>query len=484
MWTRVYRSSLGISEMISTRSWWDRVASRSIRTSISGFSGHAIGRAVPFGETGAGARLKLKATIFGSEVWQIRERNKSSMRAHFGLGDAPQVDSLIVQWSCGQTQLLTNVSVNQFLEITKPTANHDVAAIPVFKRSNQVTLFTDFQPEIIVKNFGSTDQSNLMVSYEIDSVAWEGFSDTWTIEMLKSDSLKTVMFTPLGIYQTGNYNLTYFTKLSNDEIRANDSLKSRLACTNLVDDFEWDLNNWNINFSGSELSSAFKYSGNYNLNIKYENDSESWAEFKQVFDLSKLENAYISFYERYFLEPNKDFACLEISSDGGANWEQIGEHITGVVLNWVKKEIDLTNYCGSGFDEIKLRFKIIPNLTTILPGWYLDDIAIYSGKISNIHQTDKAIPNEYRLLTNYPNPFNAHTTIQYQLPSSCRVKIVIYNLLGKEIITLIEKKQPAGHYRLVWDGNDRNGNPVSSGIYHYQMTSDNYSSTRKMLLLK
>jgi hypothetical protein len=97
---------------------------------------------------------------------------------------------------------------------------------------------------------------------------------------------------------------------------------------------------------------------------------------------------------------------------------------------------------------------------------------------------DGTVPTKYELHQNYPNPFNPNTAIQYSLPKTANVKIVIYNELGKAVNTLVSDVKPAGTYTAYWFGRDGSGNQVPSGVYLYRIISDNYSQTKKMLLLK
>jgi len=105
---------------------------------------------------------------------------------------------------------------------------------------------------------------------------------------------------------------------------------------------------------------------------------------------------------------------------------------------------------------------------------------------------DYSLPVKFRLEQNFPNPFNVATTIRYHLPAvSSRLSAVslkIYNILGKEVITLVDKKQKAGSYRVVWDGRDNQGKEVSSGVYlcRLEVRGDGLkvAGTRKMVLLK
>ena len=93
-------------------------------------------------------------------------------------------------------------------------------------------------------------------------------------------------------------------------------------------------------------------------------------------------------------------------------------------------------------------------------------------------------PLVFSLSQNVPNPFNPETIISYALPQSEQVKLVIYNVLGQEIRTLVNAFKPAGRYRVVWNSRDDFGRSVSSGVYFYQITAGEFLDTRKMLILK
>jgi hypothetical protein len=94
------------------------------------------------------------------------------------------------------------------------------------------------------------------------------------------------------------------------------------------------------------------------------------------------------------------------------------------------------------------------------------------------------IPTSYAVSNNYPNPFNPSTTINYQLPQLSDVKLVIYNVLGQKVKTLINKQVDAGYHTAVWDGHNDAGQQVASGLYIYRFEAANYSKTMKMMLLK
>jgi len=92
------------------------------------------------------------------------------------------------------------------------------------------------------------------------------------------------------------------------------------------------------------------------------------------------------------------------------------------------------------------------------------------------------IPTEYALFQNYPNPFNPETMIHYDLPESGSVSLMIYDILGRELVTLVNQFQPAGRYQILWNGNNEKGTPAVSGVYFYRISSNGFSHTKKMVL--
>jgi flagellar hook assembly protein FlgD len=100
------------------------------------------------------------------------------------------------------------------------------------------------------------------------------------------------------------------------------------------------------------------------------------------------------------------------------------------------------------------------------------------------NQKNNLIPQTFDLAQNYPNPFNPKTEIAYQLPKTSEVEITIYNLQGQRVATLVRKKQPAGYYKISWDGLNDKHQAIASGIYFYRMLAGEYSRTMRMLYIK
>ena len=94
------------------------------------------------------------------------------------------------------------------------------------------------------------------------------------------------------------------------------------------------------------------------------------------------------------------------------------------------------------------------------------------------------IPVKYAFHQNYPNPFNPITTLRYELPKQVHVRITIYDMLGREVRTILNEHQDPGYKSLIWNATNDYGKPVSAGIYLYQIQAGEYMQTKKMVLLK
>jgi len=88
-------------------------------------------------------------------------------------------------------------------------------------------------------------------------------------------------------------------------------------------------------------------------------------------------------------------------------------------------------------------------------------------------------PSSFQLHSNFPNPFNPTTTIQYDLTQTTEVSLEIYDILGRKIETLVNATQDAGCHQAIWNGNNR-----SSGVYFYTIKAGDKSETKRMLLMK
>ncbi|MDH7605963.1 MAG: FlgD immunoglobulin-like domain containing protein, partial [Melioribacter sp.] len=99
-------------------------------------------------------------------------------------------------------------------------------------------------------------------------------------------------------------------------------------------------------------------------------------------------------------------------------------------------------------------------------------------------ETTEAIPTQFNLFQNYPNPFNPSTIISYALPKQSMVTIKIYDILGREVKTLLNSEQAPGVYKIEWNGTNNIGNRVAAGTYIYRIEAGDFVQAKKMILLK
>jgi hypothetical protein len=129
----------------------------------------------------------------------------------------------------------------------------------------------------------------------------------------------------------------------------------------------------------------------------------------------------------------------------------------------------------SGLDSVQIMAKDDKGAT---------EIGVHYFDVQYLSLANTTIPNQFELYQNYPNPFNPVTTLQYALPGDAPVSIMIYDIMGRKVKTLVNKSQNAGYKSIQWNAtNDRN-EPVSSGLYLYTIQAEEFRQVRKMVLLK
>lgn len=94
------------------------------------------------------------------------------------------------------------------------------------------------------------------------------------------------------------------------------------------------------------------------------------------------------------------------------------------------------------------------------------------------------LPEGFVLSQNYPNPFNPSTTISFQIPERSEVRLTVYNMVGQKVNTLVNSVQASGKYQVRWNGTDQSGNTVSSGVYFYRLETAQFTSIKRMILLR
>ena len=113
-----------------------------------------------------------------------------------------------------------------------------------------------------------------------------------------------------------------------------------------------------------------------------------------------------------------------------------------------------------------------------------DDRILYVNRYDYLSTQPEGVPSEFVLHDNYPNPFNPTTQIRFDLPVMGDVKLIIYNMLGQKVREYAMSNIAAGYHSITWDATNDFGDPVSAGVYLYQLQTQDVVKTNKMILLK
>ena len=112
----------------------------------------------------------------------------------------------------------------------------------------------------------------------------------------------------------------------------------------------------------------------------------------------------------------------------------------------------------------------------------IDYVKIYEA--SQLSSYDRLLPIRYKSYQNYPNPFNPITTLRYNLPGDAMVNITIYDMMGRQVKTIVNGSQTAGHKTIQWNATNDKNRPVSAGLYLYAIQAGEFKQSKKMVLLK
>ncbi len=269
------------------------------------------------------------------------------------------------------------------------------------------------------------------------------------------------------IFRTNKYNINGILQWSRIHTDT-----SGYIFNNVISDMCVDRNN-NVFVTGGGGSAL---GGNY-LTIKYNSFGDSvWTrtyhvvyhsnEYAESIISDKSDNIYVTGRsDSNFLFTK--FATVKYDSSGMLKW--IVKYPVGLeFLSYYAKFIKLDT---SG------NIYIIGNADGYNTG--MDLVIVKYSNNTGIKKIIGEIPDKYILFQNYPNPFNPTTTIKYALPKNEFVKLVIFDILGREIQTLINEKQSPGTYEITF-----NASQYPSGVYFYKLTTEGFSETKKMILLK
>jgi hypothetical protein len=138
---------------------------------------------------------------------------------------------------------------------------------------------------------------------------------------------------------------------------------------------------------------------------------------------------------------------------------------------------------AAGF-SVRARFNNFPMVSVWYDDFEVCELTLIPTSIEEYGKNGVSIVTEYMLRNNYPNPFNPLTHIEYSVPKAGMVELVVYNVMGQRVRTLMSGNHAQGTFSAMWDGTDNNGNVVPSGIYFYQLQGEGAVITKKMTFLK
>jgi serine protease AprX len=257
--------------------------------------------------------------------------------------------------------------------------------------------------------------------------------------------------------------------------------------TEFFDSFENGLYYWDAQGTGGNWSLTAERSNTGNISVTdspyrdYNNNAELTLTSKFAVPLYNSDSASVSFMSRHILQSNLDYVYFEVSTDGGQNWQLPGPVLTGTQLSFAETNVNLANYLGN---NVMFRFRMVTDGSGVRDGVHIDDFHVVWDVQTGIDNDNPTIPRAFALDQNYPNPFNPSTAIKFDIPRRGDVELVVYDILGKKVKTLVSGILEAGSHQVIWDGTDESGDEAASGIYLYKISSDDYSEIKRMTLIR
>jgi hypothetical protein len=210
--------------------------------------------------------------------------------------------------------------------------------------------------------------------------------------------------------------------------------------------------------------------------------------------------AELVFWTRWEIEGLWDFGQVQASTDRGTTWRPLAGRYTkagsglGVQapgepgyderqIEWMEERIDLSGFRG---DSLLIRFILMSDGNLTMDGWYVDDIQVrvFGDGVSSAGDPARQ-PLAFGLAQNFPNPFNPETIIEYTVGEwessgeGREIELVVYDLLGRKLLTLVNEAKRPGRYRVRMDGRG-----LSSGTYFYRMRAGEFVETRTLTIIR
>lgn len=370
-------------------------------------------------------------------------------------------------------------SIDQ-LFIKDVNREHDLVAYALASHLTNIPQFAyNVMPEVEIRNHGSQLELNVPVTCNIDSLGKTIYTETKIIDEIKPFEILKLKYPLWNTPISGEYNFSFIIELDDDEDQSTNALEAEVKVSGLLDNFENDYKNW-ITSSTWGIDNRRSYSGKNSMSIypdkRYEDNDDSFSQFRFSFNFESVDSPVVSFWSQTIMAEG-DTGYVEVSDDGGLVWLNIGNKYSGISNDWIFSEISLSRFKDK--KDIRLRFHFISDSVKNHLGWFIDDIKIDNSIATGIESRADIQEKSFTLFNNYPNPFNPSTIIEYTIPAKGNVELKIYDLLGKEIVTLVNDEKPKGFHKVNFTAEG-----LASGVYFYILKYNESIKAKKLLLMR
>ena len=370
------------------------------------------------------------------------------------------------------------------------TFTHDYAAGPFLSLPVQFVKNNPYSIKAKITNLGTVAETNVPIAFFVNNA--QQTSVNLSLTAGQEDSV-SYTWTPTA---AGSYDLKWISRLTTDENKGNDTVETTVTVLNapivdiFCDNFSGTTSNWVITNDGGTCVWQIEtppYPNNYTLPATSSGgvlaaDADDCGSGTTTLTTATTITINCSAYENINLHFDNDWnaidaqdqAIVDYSTNGGTTWTNL--------ITWGGTDVRNTHEVkpmpnATQMANVKVRFK------SVQPGWdwwwAIDNVCLRGAPATGITQNGSNVPSEYALMQNYPNPFNPTTNIKFDIPEQGFVSLKVYDVVGKEIATLVNETKSAGSYIVDFDGSN-----LSSGAYFYRLEVGSFTAVKRMILLK
>ncbi len=369
-----------------------------------------------------------------------------------------------------------------------PPPTHDISAGPFLSLPNTFLINNTYAIKSAFTNAGSSNETSIPITFWINGVLTN--SSTLNLNTAQTDSVTNNWMPTVA----NTYELKYICSLGSDVNRSNDTVKTSVQVLASLPSFceqftsttfpptGWTNSNptycYRSNSSGFGLGTGSAVFDYWNGPVGNTTDlttltfTPSVAGDSIFCDMAYNTAVYTGDSLDIYASTNGGTTYSAVIRLGGASLSTTtsgNDPFTPTATQWAKRKYPLPT--GTN----KLRFHGYSNFGD---NCYIDSTCI-GHAIVGIVNNHNEIPSVYSLAQNYPNPFNPTTTISFGLPKAGNVKLVVYDVLGRAVATLINEHRDAGMYNIAFDASN-----YASGVYFYKLEAGDFTSIKKMILVK